>query len=787
MGLRGVGPLQGLTLNKEVTQLAIKALLTTSSSDLADINTNTAATVTELQTLNTVDFATEAKQDAQSVLIGAVNEAAPGTDTASSGLNGRLQRIAQRLTSLIALLPTSLGQKTMANSLAVTIASDQTALAISGTVSVTDVATETTLLQVKSFADYLSQGLSYGDGTASMGVSYIISGNDNLGNNYAVNVDTDGHLQIDILSSALPSGAATSTIQTDGTQKTQLVDGAGDVADIKLLSAVPLSTDKGLVTQSIIHGLNSGGGGTYVDVKVNPSGKLLVTADLEQGGVAVGAANPVQVTLANTGANATAVKVDGSATTQPVSGTVAATQSGNWSTRTQDGSGNAVTSHLVGASRGIDVSILDGSGNQITSFGGGTQYTEDDAAAANPVGNALLARRRDSLSTETTTDGDMTALNSTAKGELYVKHVDAITVTGVSTEATLLNVLADLDTLVASAVLDGSAIDPDMIVVGGSDGANYRQLKTDSSGNLQVDVLTLPSVSISGTVTVDSELSAAAALADATANPTVTSVGTFLQGYNGSTWDRLRSDTTYGLDVDVTRVSGNVTIIQGTATNLKAQAEVYQGGVAVGAAAPLQVSLANHGANATAVKVDGSAVTQPVSVSALALAQGSTTSGQTGPLVQGAVTTAAPSYTTAQTSPLSLTTGGALRTQIDNSPTVFTRPSPTSSSTSALTTAESTAYATNLVVKASAGRLYAISGYNSKTSDQFIQIHNTTSLPADASVPKRILRVYADSNFFFDFGEFGLYCATGITVCNSTTGPTKTIEAADIWFQADYK
>lgn len=47
--------------------------------------------------------ATEATQVANGVLIGAVNETAPGTDTASSGLNGRLQRIAQRLTSLIAL------------------------------------------------------------------------------------------------------------------------------------------------------------------------------------------------------------------------------------------------------------------------------------------------------------------------------------------------------------------------------------------------------------------------------------------------------------------------------------------------------------------------------------------------------------------------------------------------------------------------------------------------------------------------------------------------------------
>lgn len=49
------------------------------------------------------------------------------------------------------------------------------------------------------------------------------------------------------------------------------------------------------------------------------------------------------------------------------------------------------------------------------------------------------------------------------------------------------------------------------------------------------------------------------------------------------------------------------------------------------------------------------------SLAKLTLTQGSTTSGQSGPLIQGAVTTSAPSYTTAQTSPLSLTTGGALR------------------------------------------------------------------------------------------------------------------------------
>lgn len=44
--------------------------------------------------------------------------------------------------------------------------------------------------------------------------------------------------------------------------------------------------------------------------------------------------------------------------------------------------------------------------------------------------------------------------------------------------------------------------------------------------------------------------------------------------------------------------------------------------------------------------------------------QGSTTSGQSGPLVQGAVTTSDPTYTTAQTDPLSLTTVGRLRTDV---------------------------------------------------------------------------------------------------------------------------
>lgn len=244
-------------------------------------------------------------------------------------------------------------------------------------------------------------------------------------------------------------------------------------------------------------------------------------------------------------------------------------------------------------------------------------------------------------------------------------------------------------------------------------------LRTDSSA------VTQP---VSGTVSITANSSVNVAQV----NGVTTSTGSGIMG-TGTQRVAIASD------------NDALTVKQGTATNLKAQAEAYQGGTAVGSGNPLQVTLANTGANATAVKTDGSAVTQPVSAASLPLpsgastsakqpalgtagtasadvitvqgiasmtalkvdgsavtqpvsgtvtanagtnlntsllalesggnlasvktntdnlnlSQGSTTSGQKGPIIQGAVTTAAPTYTTAQTNPLSLTTAGALRT-----------------------------------------------------------------------------------------------------------------------------
>jgi hypothetical protein len=124
----------------------------------------------------------------------------------------------------------------------------------------------------------------------------------------------------------------------------------------------------------------------------------------------------------------------------------------------------------------LAVRLSDTNGDYIAA-GAGTQYTEDAAAAANPIGGALNLIRDDARAGSlTTTDGDNVAARGTNAGELYVKHVDAIPV-------------------------------------------------TDNSGSLTVD--------------------------------------------------------------------GSVTVTQGTATNLKSQAEAYQGGSAVGSSNPLQVTLAN--------------------------------------------------------------------------------------------------------------------------------------------------------------------------------------------------
>jgi hypothetical protein len=144
------------------------------------------------------------------------------------------------------------------------------------------------------------------------------------------------------------------------------------------------------------------------------------------------------------------------------------------------------------------VRLTDTNGDYVAA-GAGTQYTEDSASTADPVGGMNIARRRDTLSgTEVSADGDNIAMNATGKGELYVKHVDTIPVT--DNGGTL-----SVDDGAGSLTIDGSVGllagtnnigDVDVLTVpaplnltgGGVEASALRvTLASDSTGVLSVD------------------------------------------------------------------------------------------------------------------------------------------------------------------------------------------------------------------------------------------------------------------------------------------------------------
>lgn len=180
-------------------------------------------------------------------------------------------------------------------------------------------------------------------------------------------------------------------------------------------------------------------------------------------------------------------------------------------------------------------------------------------------------------------------------------------------------------------------------LLAGWNGATWDRLQVDGSKFLKVNC----SVGCSGGSTTPS---------DAFANPSTAGLAFSLNaGWNGATWDRLKSSTTNGLQVDVTRVQGTVTIAGSVTANIGTTNGLALDS-SISATQPRNISqwasqnlgaMANYGtspgavlvpgvnafitnipavsqngtwtvqpgntANTTAWKVDGSAVVQPVS------------------------------------------------------------------------------------------------------------------------------------------------------------------------------
>lgn len=90
-------------------------------------------------------------------------------------------------------------------------------------------------------------------------------------------------------------------------------------------------------------------------------------------------------------------------------------------------------------------------------------------------------------------------------------------------------------------------------------------------------------------------------------------------------------------------------------------------------------------------------------------------------------------------------------------------------------------------VKAAEGTVFGLTVYNNNVAAQWVQLHDSASTPADATVPAVVFEVAAQSARGVEFGELGRRFASGIYICNSTTDVTKTLGAADCLFDVQYE
>lgn len=220
----------------------------------------------------------------------------------------------------------TLGQKANAASIPVTLSTTQEADLSSIVTNTGTTATNTTGLNLTITA---VGGSRAGDAVAISGFNGTAM--------ELLALDPSSNLFVNVATSVLPTGASTSANQTNGTQKTQIVDGSGNVIastsnalDVSVTNTVPVSGTVA-VTQSTTPWVVGQGTASALNATVVGLG----TAGAPSGGVV-------------------SIQGVGSGTAVPVSGTVTATNSANANT------GGAVPAQAtqVGGTDGTDLRAL---------------------------------------------------------------------------------------------------------------------------------------------------------------------------------------------------------------------------------------------------------------------------------------------------------------------------------------------------------------------------------------------------------------------------------------------
>jgi hypothetical protein len=99
--------------------------------------------------------------------------------------------------------------------------------------------------------------------------------------------------------------------------------------------------------------------------------------------------------------------------------------------------------------------------------------------------------------------------------------------------------------------------------------------------------------------------------------------------------------------------------------------------------------------------------------------------------------------------------------------------------------APGTSLVASRIISTRACKLYAVIVHNTGASLQYIQIHETTTLPANGVGPKiPSIPVSPGATVMVDVGGLVGMDLDALTICNSSTAATKTIGAADCMISA---
>lgn len=177
------------------------------------------------------------------------------------------------------------------------------------------------------------------------------------------------------------------------------------------------------------------------------------------------------------------------------------------------------------ANRQQKVTLYDSTGAEVA-IGGGTQYDEDTASAAAEKLTMAGVVRSDTPTSKVGTDNDRTVLLVDANGRLHIAPVTAI---------------GDL----ASGAVDSG----NPVKIGGI-GSSLLPGPVDSGDRVNA-WMTLNGAMMCGVLNGNGADGSSIAFFPTANGSSVAQGGIY--GFNGTSWDRLRSDIANGLDVDVTR------------------------------------------------------------------------------------------------------------------------------------------------------------------------------------------------------------------------------------------